>query len=359
MAQETLQVASLVSQGSWVLGAGSDVVSAVQQPDDDASSYVQSAGANSLIQYAVTPTSVLRIGDTVNFVRVVARLAKLGGTTARGVFHITVSATTADSSLINITAAFTDFTADFALNPSGAAWSKSDIDSALISINRTTSPGAGELQLTSFYVIVDFTPIPVNYSQAVTAASTSTPAIKKNVGTSISKTSTSSISLFKTVGKNVSASATASSSIKRGIGKAVTVASTCTAKVVKQIGKSVSAASTGATLIIRSIQKNIIASSTGTASIKRAVATTVLIVGHGTASVLKQIAKSISVASIGVASFARGLFKTIQVTSIGNVFLAFIKHAIPILKSPLKASLSNQGRSQADIVTPRTKADVQ
>jgi hypothetical protein len=154
VAQEILQVTSLAAAGSFTLGAGADVVSAVQLPDDDAASYITSSG-NGITEYNLANTVSLAPADIINFVRIVSRFRSNTGVNTRNTAMIDLGGSFGNGTLNNYAStAFATFTDDFPLDPNGAAWTKANIDALLVGSRRTVQ---GIVDLTTLYIIVDYT----------------------------------------------------------------------------------------------------------------------------------------------------------------------------------------------------------
>ncbi len=162
MAQETLQVTSAVHTTNWNLSSGADFVSAVNQPDDNFSSYIISGTPGAFVGYDLANTSALGVGDTVNFVRVVAMIADDDGVSSVSVILKVNSGgnRAASGGLTAPGTAFGNVHFDFATDPAtGLPWTKSAIDALQIECY-DNSPSV-LLDLTTFYAIVDYTlPIP-------------------------------------------------------------------------------------------------------------------------------------------------------------------------------------------------------
>ena len=78
MATTTAEVNSTTSPDNWTLAAGASKQAAVNSPDDDAASYIDSSNTSGTIQtFTVTPA--LNQGDTITQIDITVR-AKRGGT---------------------------------------------------------------------------------------------------------------------------------------------------------------------------------------------------------------------------------------------------------------------------------------
>ncbi|OLE52111.1 MAG: hypothetical protein AUG51_19330 [Acidobacteria bacterium 13_1_20CM_3_53_8] len=158
MAQETLQVASISTPDSWTLGAGASKVVAVNTPDDDDTSYINSgATSGTTEQFNVTDSSAIGASATINFVRIVARTKKGGSQTSTYVVSVVLSGNATDgASQTSGNSSYSTTQDDFATRPSvGGAWTLADVNALQIKIRNTQ---ARDLRCTSFYVIVDYTP---------------------------------------------------------------------------------------------------------------------------------------------------------------------------------------------------------
>lgn len=73
MSTEILQVSGTIAPSDWALAVGASKQAAVNQPDDDASSYISSgATANTTQTFTLSP-AVLAVGDTITQIDIVAR----------------------------------------------------------------------------------------------------------------------------------------------------------------------------------------------------------------------------------------------------------------------------------------------
>jgi hypothetical protein len=159
LAQETLQVDTLIDAGSFGTSSGSDYEGDVSDNDDGTYNTCSSV---STIIYQMRLSAALRDADTINFVRLVARFAKGSGGQARALL-------TADTTLdpdgtvhsgnlhVSTSAAFADFSDDFDTFNGEGAWSKSLVDALAIRIQRT-GVSTALLQLSKVYAVVDYTP---------------------------------------------------------------------------------------------------------------------------------------------------------------------------------------------------------
>ena len=78
MATTTAEVNGTTSPDNWILAAGASKQAAVNSPDDDAASYIDSSNTSGTIQtFTVTPA--LSQGDTITQIDITVR-AKRGGT---------------------------------------------------------------------------------------------------------------------------------------------------------------------------------------------------------------------------------------------------------------------------------------
>ena len=78
MAVTTAEVNGTTTPNDWILSTGVSKESAVNSPDDDATSYIDSSNTSGTIQtFTVTPA--LNQGDTITQIDITAR-AKRGGT---------------------------------------------------------------------------------------------------------------------------------------------------------------------------------------------------------------------------------------------------------------------------------------
>lgn len=115
MATETIQAAGTTTPNDWTLIAGASKQAAVNQPDDDATTYISSGTTTNTIQwFTLTPTTLAN-GDTVSQVDVYVRARRPGaGSNAAFVvgyaFDISGGgATTGESTTYTSTATWTDF----------------------------------------------------------------------------------------------------------------------------------------------------------------------------------------------------------------------------------------------------------
>jgi hypothetical protein len=150
-----IQVAAVTSPDQWVLGAGANKVVAVNGPDDEDTTYIQST-TTLTEQYSLAAAGIAP-GSAINSVSVVSRVRfsagsartwrvdlKLGGNTTSGPNHTSAAAYASYSDTLG--------------RPGGGAWSLADLATLEVAIVQTAA-GAGAVQrCTSLWLIVDYTP---------------------------------------------------------------------------------------------------------------------------------------------------------------------------------------------------------
>lgn len=157
MPVETIQVDAVIAPDNWTLGSGASKVAAVQSPDDDDTSYVNSGTSAGTQQwFTMANPSAIGAGDTINSVSIIARCRRGGGTNANYRCGLNVNGgTQADGADRTAGAAYANTTETFTLNPDSAAWSLSDLNGLRIGIANLQ---ARDVRLTTFYVSIDYTP---------------------------------------------------------------------------------------------------------------------------------------------------------------------------------------------------------
>jgi hypothetical protein len=156
MPTATIQVAVVTSPDQWALVAGANKVVAVNQPNDDATSYIQ---ANSAIaeQYSLAVPTI-PTDSAINSVSTYARLRSTDGLRTFAVDLILGASTTTGSTRTPGTS-WTDFT-DALARPGGGSWGLADFATLEVKL-RQVSSGSGKLQdCTSLWLVVDYTPPP-------------------------------------------------------------------------------------------------------------------------------------------------------------------------------------------------------
>src|SRR5438105_8780809 len=158
MATETLQVSAVSSPDQWSLIAGANKVAAVNQPDNDGTSFIRASADDLTQQYALSNTSTVGAGDTINSVTIWARLDDIdGGDPYR--FGAVLGGSTSDTGDLFDLSSHTWTTKSLTLNtkPGGGAWTKADVDALEVFVTFGSSGGSTGLQCTTLYAVVDYT----------------------------------------------------------------------------------------------------------------------------------------------------------------------------------------------------------
>jgi hypothetical protein len=115
MSTETIQSTGTTAPNDWTLAAGASKPAAVNQPDDDASSYISSGTTINLVQTFTLSPAALAVGDTVTQIDIVAR-GRRPGTGSNANFVVGYSfavqgggTTNGESGTLTTTANWTDF----------------------------------------------------------------------------------------------------------------------------------------------------------------------------------------------------------------------------------------------------------
>ncbi len=157
MAQETLQVDAVGATTNWTLGAGASKVAAVNTPDDDDTSYIASGTTSGTTQqFTVANPSQVSANAVINFVRIVARCKRGGAQNCNFVVSTVLSASSTDGASQTGATSYANTQDDFTTKPGGGSWTLTDLQNLEIKIRNTQ---ARDLRCTTFYVIVDYTPL--------------------------------------------------------------------------------------------------------------------------------------------------------------------------------------------------------
>lgn len=157
MPTEIIQVDAVIAPDDWTLGAGASKVAAVQSPDDDDTSYINSGTSAGTQQwFTMANPAAIGAGDAINSVSITARCKRGGATSANYRAGCNVSGgTQADGVNRTAGASYADTTETFALNPDAGAWTFSDLEGLRIGIAILQTR---DVRCTSFYVTIDYTP---------------------------------------------------------------------------------------------------------------------------------------------------------------------------------------------------------
>jgi len=149
---EQRECSAVTSPDQWALGAGADKVTAVNTPDDDATSFIVDSNVDEVEQYSLT-ASAIPAGSTINSVTVYSRQQSFGsGLIRQGLALGLNTSETGDISFGNPYS-----TASNALTrPGGGAWSQADMASLEVYVKCRTS--ATNCRVTTLSVVIDYTP---------------------------------------------------------------------------------------------------------------------------------------------------------------------------------------------------------
>lgn len=154
MPTATIQVAAVTSPDQWNLAAGTNKVMAVNSPDNDWTTCIESHTNGHSEQYSLAAHSI-PAGSTINSISVYTRCRAEGGAQQVNLIERLHLGGNSSSSPTNIyTASWTSFT-DSISRPGGGSWTLSDIASLEVSIYRVS--GSGPAYCTSLWIIVDYT----------------------------------------------------------------------------------------------------------------------------------------------------------------------------------------------------------
>ena len=115
MSTETIQVSGTTSPDNWSLAAGASKQAAVNQPDDDATSYLSSGVTSNTEQHFTLSPAALAIGDTITQIDIYARGRRPGaGANANFVVGYSLAlqgggTATGESGTLTTTNTWTDF----------------------------------------------------------------------------------------------------------------------------------------------------------------------------------------------------------------------------------------------------------
>ena len=148
---EVLECLGVSSPNQWILQAGADKPSAVNSPDDDATSYIRAYTGRG--QQFTLQSSSIPAGSTINSVSIVSRgecpnaeywKARLviGANYTEGAQHSPLS--------------WSSYTEALA-KPGGGSWAQTDLSSLEVAIYAYDSPYTA-CACTTLYVLIDYTP---------------------------------------------------------------------------------------------------------------------------------------------------------------------------------------------------------
>jgi hypothetical protein len=150
----TIQVASVTAPDQWTLGAGANKVVAVNSPSDDATSYIYVAASTKYEQYSLA-ASMIPGGSTINSVSVFSRCMRGGATNSLWRVGLVLGANFSESDSHTAPSAWVEYT-DVLARPGGGAWSTADLASLEVYVRSGAT--ANQLDCTSLWLIVDYTP---------------------------------------------------------------------------------------------------------------------------------------------------------------------------------------------------------
>lgn len=157
MATEILIVDGNIGADDWALGAGSDKVSAVQTPDDDDTSYINS-GTTAFTAQRFTFSNPVSIGagDTINSVTYKVRAKRGGAENATLRFAAIAGSDTHGQTDVTTTSSYQDFSsAAQTTAPDGGAWTLDDLNNIG---PRVENRQARDVRVTTITAVVDYTP---------------------------------------------------------------------------------------------------------------------------------------------------------------------------------------------------------
>lgn len=155
MPTEILEVDGINSSyDNWTLAAGSTKVVAVQTPDDDSTSYINSGTTISTLQrYTLASPVDIQSGDTINSVTVYFRHIRLS--TPAGNIRALVYLGGAQTASTTITTGGSWTTSSEALaRPGGGSWAYSDLANLEVAVQNGQTRDVG---CTTLYVEIDYT----------------------------------------------------------------------------------------------------------------------------------------------------------------------------------------------------------
>lgn len=155
MPTATIQVSAITAPDQWTLGAGADKVGAVNEPDDDDTSYILSAGAGiRREQYSLAGHSI-PVGSTINSISMYGR-CKRALTNASWYSELFLAGNYAAGTIHPSGGSYASFT-DAIARPGGGPWAYSDLVSLEVA---ASTAHTNQTRRTSLWIIVDYTPPP-------------------------------------------------------------------------------------------------------------------------------------------------------------------------------------------------------
>jgi hypothetical protein len=149
-----IEVAATTSPDLWPLGAGTSKVLAVNTPDDDDSSYIESIGGMGDKQQFSLSASGIHAGSTINTVSVYTRAKNVAGY-CYIVPYLYLTGSSIDGATLVIPAYTWQSDLSEIARPGGGAWSISDLTSLEVGI---LNGYANNCRLSTLAVVVDWTP---------------------------------------------------------------------------------------------------------------------------------------------------------------------------------------------------------
>lgn len=135
MATESLSLASVISS-AWT-ETGSTGLGCVNTSDGD-TTYITTNSALLVNEYKFTAPATIGATDTISNVRLGIEVRKTSGSLTTGIKAV-VGTNASTASTFVTTTTYTVFTADFPLNPTGGAWTLTDLSDLRIQIQNTVA----------------------------------------------------------------------------------------------------------------------------------------------------------------------------------------------------------------------------
>jgi hypothetical protein len=155
MATETLEVTAVSSPDNWILDTGADKVVAVNSPDDDGTSQIDSDGNVAEQWYTVADPVVIQASDTINSVTIHSRVATSGAGNGDWCVAVDDGVGVAEGLTRPAPALYTSYTDVFMVAPGfSSPWMLALLQALRIGIK---SLEGRNVACTSLYVVVDYT----------------------------------------------------------------------------------------------------------------------------------------------------------------------------------------------------------
>lgn len=156
MATETLDVSSVGNYDDWYLQAGADKVVAVNQPDDNDTSYLRVTGTPPKRQSFLLEASAIPVGSTINSVTVYARCESWDYPDSPMFLFLRLGSTDNDAADIApgyMTWANYNNTIG---RPGGGSWTLSDLATLEVGVGFGAGDAPGGCS-TTLYAVIDYT----------------------------------------------------------------------------------------------------------------------------------------------------------------------------------------------------------